>query len=287
MKNAGDHLAIENKKFGSELERALKVYELFDSVLVGSTPAKMTLPASVGPYLPKTNDLDVLMERQKVHNFATANGLEVVEASLIDSMSVRYGTMGTPTVRKVESPLKVLRMKAGDGKFEFLDSVDFFTPETGVGIIPAHRAIGTYQTVSILGTEMKMPERGFLTSTFVNPVACTPNRIMRAAYCWADDYRDSPRRLKDETLPVMMSYIQEGEERVSELHKTGGVRLSVDYTHYSERVNKTGAYLETNLKPDVLRAAKRIGLDAGEREELLKDVVRSFKSYGKEKISVA
>ncbi len=280
-------LAIETRPHLPELNRVLTMCEINEKcglkrpIVIGSTPIKLGLSEEFGPYMRITYDLDIVARNpEDLDIIAERYGLTVEQRHIILRHAVKCGSFGEPTIIDVEAPLTELKLFGCTSEMRlFWNQVDFFTKDTGIGLIPVERKLmGPFKTMVVQGKEVNTPSLSYLAATQLNPQAWTADRMKRLLYPLSLAYYEDPVGFKDEVMPVFLGIVRRGEEKAKTIAPMVPKKYRNDFENYSEQMNKQGRLLETNLKP-AFRVAKRIGMNPEQKDEFIKVLAGSFKSY--------
>jgi hypothetical protein len=280
-------MAIEHRPHLPELDRVLKICDINEAcglkrpIVIGSTPIKLALPKEFGPYMRVTYDLDIVARNpDDLDVIAKKYGLKVEQRHIILRHVVKCGSFGEPTTLDVEAPLTELKLFGGADQMRlFWNQVDFFTKDTGIGLIPVEkRLMEPFKTMVVQGREVNAPSLSYLAATQLNPQAWTADRMKRLLYPLSFAYYEDPVSFKGEVLPRFLDIVREGEKKAKAIAHMVPKKYRNDFENYSEQMKKQGRLLETNLKSE-FRVAKRIGMDEEQKNEFIKVLAGSFKSY--------
>ncbi|VVB77512.1 Uncharacterised protein [uncultured archaeon] len=270
---------IENGKYSKELESIVKVHRTFPRMMpVGSTWIKLNLfedrDHALAGAISRTHDLDVLISDRDLNTAILRSDRSAIEARnlYLGVREVAAKTDGRPSEHVfIKSPFKVIGLLGVDREIQ-RDSLDIFTPSTGVGVIPVNeKVMNSAKSVKIGGVEVRNAPFGFAMATQINPHAYTRERAARLFYVISQYVMNhSQEEYRSEVIGVFSDHIGEGSKAAGEAFRTKAVQ---DEFKKLQRRNEDGPLgLLSDYDSEVRKVGKLLGRQADEFESAARSV---------------
>ncbi len=172
---------------------------------------------------------------------------------------------------------------------EFFKSIDIFTEQTRVGVIPVtdEVLVNGFYNVTLGETNVRVAKPFFLIATQMNPFARTEARSDRMLFVMVEAYQRLGGAFEAEVSRAV-EYIGMGEERAHQI-VVGNADLGIDarfelmsrpeFAKYPSQVRQVGNLMGNQLKNKITSIARQLGLSTAEGNVVREIVADHFSSY--------
>jgi hypothetical protein len=160
------------------------------------------------------------------------------------------------------------------------ETIDIFTPSTGVAVIPIDRPLTEISELITVGhTTMRVAKPSILIATQTNPFALTPDRKQRMLYLLVSLFAERGHLEYHAQLKEAIDYIGRGGQKVQQMLQDDPTLAKVKaFSAYDREVKKFAKSL-TSMKSRMNHAAAALGLSAKNGDDARDLAYELFMAY--------